>query len=206
MGWTVTPNYLGMRLPSWVFLFLFQMCALHTPIHWFTLPLQIFKELKMQCKHTLLNLILKTWHLKNPASVGTAEQYQCVGITYAAVICAVYWLVPEPLMGRPGSESPSYPQSLVSGSWGHLGATKAREFWNFHSLVLSFKRAKMKQILQVHFEDKLTPAVVLNTLGHLRLRRAQNEPMSLIASSYLYLQTLEFPKFLELMWFGQGQQ
>lgn len=55
----------------------------------------------MQCKHTLLSLILKTWHLKNPTSVGTAEQYQGVGITYAAVICAVYWLVPEPLTGRP---------------------------------------------------------------------------------------------------------
>ena len=174
-----------MRLPSWVLLFLFPMCALYTPIHWFTLPLQIFKELQMQCKHTLLSMILNTWHLKNPTSVGTAEQYQCVGITYAAVICAVYWLVPEPLTGRPELRiSLLSHRALFLAPEAILEPQKPENSGIFIHLCESFKRAKMKQILQVHSEDKLTPAVVLNTLGHLRLRQAQNEPMSLMASSY----------------------
>lgn len=43
----------------------------------------------------------------------------------------------------------------------------------------------MKQILkQVHFDEELTPEVVLNTLGHVGLSQTRNEPLSLTIFSY----------------------
>lgn len=54
----------------------------------------------------------------------------------------------------------------------------------FIHLCESFKRARMKPILKVHLEEKLTPVVVLNILGHLGLKQAKNEPRSLTTSSY----------------------
>lgn len=53
----------------------------------------------------------------------------------------------------------------------------------FIPLCETLERAKMKQILKVHFEKELTPTVVLNTFGHLELKQAQDESVNLTISS-----------------------
>lgn len=213
---------------SWVdasflgFLLLFHMCASYTPIYQLTVPPQILRELMMQCRHGLLSMILKTLHLKKKkkrrcisklsTSVGTA-QCQCVGVTYTTVMCAVYWSEPSHWGLGQGSESLSYPTRLIImgalflAPEAILKPLKSENSGIFIHLCESFKGAEMKQILLVHFE-KLTPAVVLYTwwLTVLDWSRPRMNLWAWLPLHTLCLQTLEFPTFLELMWFGQAQE